>query len=520
MYKRKKALPSSAFLLFMCWASTSSCLAGHYTTKTIYQAQQNLNTYELVPLGFEPIHTQLVARHGSRGLSKMKADLALLNLWKAAREQNAITALGEDLGPQLEKLIEVNALLGYGVLRSSPPGYGNLSRRGVQEHEQLAQSMLMRLPSLFARLEEDPIPPDQKSIRVLHSGVSRAKDSAESFVNALLSQKPKLKAQLDYPILKAYPDANPKDQLPGVNRFLLYFHSLNDRTDGAYKVNDPNAKIFKNSQIYQAHSKGPRITAKIDLLRQSEVMHSTANSVLSRIFKTDFLDRLKSGKFEVANTGKLHFKSKDGLYEVQIEGEGKTQIRSPLDALMALSDVYEIAPGLQHELGFNFDGYIRENEAKILAEANDAEDFYTRGPGIAEDPPVNANMAEGLLKDLFEQIHQTNSSPFGKGATLRFTHAEVLVSFASILQIPKLTQALPFAENYSHANSAWRGALIAPYSANVQWDAFKNTEGSLIVRMLYNEKETRFKSQCDAAKIHPKSFYYKYEALKACYGVD
>ena len=73
----------------------------------------------------------------------MKADVALLNLWKLAQQQNALTPLGEKLGPQLEKLIEVNALLGYGVL-SSPPGYGNLSLRGVQEHEALAQSQRKR----------------------------------------------------------------------------------------------------------------------------------------------------------------------------------------------------------------------------------------------------------------------------------------------------------------------------------------------------------------------------------------
>jgi hypothetical protein len=518
--QRKKALPSSIFLGCICWISASSCYAGHYTTKTPYQAQQDFNSYEVIPAGFEIFHTQLVARHGARGLSKMKADLALFNLWKAARQQNALTPLGENLGPQLEKLIEVNALLGYGVLSGSPPGYGNLSQQGVQEHAQLAQRMLVRLPSLFVQLENDKISPDQKSIRVLHSGVNRAKDSADSFVNALVTQKPKLKAQLHYPILKGYPEANPKDQLPGVNRFLLYFHSLNDRTDAALNMADPNAKIFKYSQAYQNYSNSPRITAKARLIHESEVMHSTANQVLSRLFKSDFLERLKSGKFQVANTGKFHFKSKDGVYQVQLEGDGRAQIRTPLDALLALSDAYEIAPGLQHELGFNFNEYISDSEAKILAEANDAEDFYSRGPGIAEDPPLNSDMAEGLLLDFFDQINQANSSPIGKGATLRFTHAEVMVSFAGILQIPKLTQALPFTENYSYANSAWRGALIAPYSANVQWDTFRNPQGSLVVRMLYNERETHFKSTCDSARMNPQSFYYKYEGLKACYGVD
>lgn len=53
----------------------------YYQTKTPYLPQQNSQTYSAVPAGFNPIFTELVARHGSRGLSSMKYDLALYNLW-------------------------------------------------------------------------------------------------------------------------------------------------------------------------------------------------------------------------------------------------------------------------------------------------------------------------------------------------------------------------------------------------------------------------------------------------------
>ena len=104
--------------------------------------------------------------------------------------------------------------------------------------------------------------------------------------------------------------------------------------------------------------------------------------------------------------------------------------------------------------------------------------------------------------------------------SLRFTHAEIIVPFASILKIPALTNPLPFSQSYSYAKSDWRGELVAPFAANVQWDTFRNSQGSLIVRMLYNEKETNFKPQCNSAKLHPQSYFYEFNALKTCYSAQ
>ena len=53
-------------------------------------------------------------------------------------------------------------------------------------------------------------------------------------------------------------------------------------------------------------------------------------------------------------------------------------------------------------------------------------------------------------------------------------------------------------------------------AANMQWDVYRN--GSrLIVKMLYNERETDFQA-CDGAKIAPGSHFYDYAGLKQCYG--
>ena len=59
----------------------------YYQTKTPYQPQQEIKNYEQAPNGFQPVFTELVARHGSRGLSSLKYDLALYNLWKQAKQK-------------------------------------------------------------------------------------------------------------------------------------------------------------------------------------------------------------------------------------------------------------------------------------------------------------------------------------------------------------------------------------------------------------------------------------------------
>ena len=142
-------------LAIAIYAGPTLAVEGHYQTKTPYAPQQDPATYAAPPAGFQPIFTQLVARHGSRGLTSMKNDAALYAMWQQAAAQDALTPLGRELGPDILALMKANALLGYGVAGIERPGYGNLSQTGIDEHRQLAVRMLARLPSLFAQVGQD-----------------------------------------------------------------------------------------------------------------------------------------------------------------------------------------------------------------------------------------------------------------------------------------------------------------------------------------------------------------------------
>ena len=119
-------------------------------SKQTYAPQQDACTYEAPPAGFAPVFTQLVARHGSRGLSSPSSDLAVYDMWLAAQATHGLTKLGASLGPDLQRVIRANALLGYGVPGISAPGYGNLTLTGIGEHTQLAVRMASRTAPLLS----------------------------------------------------------------------------------------------------------------------------------------------------------------------------------------------------------------------------------------------------------------------------------------------------------------------------------------------------------------------------------
>lgn len=468
-------------------------------TKQPYLPRQDPATYEAAPGGFVPVQVQLVARHGARGLTGMKGELALLNLCRLAREQKALTPLGERLAADLEALIRANALLGAGVDGVAKPGYGNLSLTGIDEHRGLAQRTLTRLPALFK--DDDHTGAGAGAIVVEHSGVDRARDSAAVYTQALLQARPALAPRL---------------QEAGANRYTLYFHKLSAKTDGNAQEGW-RADVFRASAAYQAYLGSPALAAKLEAIEADPRLASTAHAVLGRLFRPAFLQRLARGEVQAANTGSVDVATPDGGFKATVKGDGKTVIANANDALQALSDAHDIAPGLARELarekGHDFSAYLAPAQARLLAGLKQAEDFYEKGPGMREQDGVTWRMAGGLVAELFREAGSATPT-----AHLRFTHAEIMLPLATALGLPGKSEALPQSTAFSEQASRWRSADVAPYTANLQWDSYRHPDGRQIVRMLWNEAETDFKPACDGARIAPGSHFYDLARLKGCYG--
>ncbi|WP_175664416.1 histidine-type phosphatase [Burkholderia ambifaria] len=485
--------------------------ATYYQTKTPYRLQQDAATYEAPPAGYAPVYTELVARHGSRGLSGFKYDGAIYSMLVKAEADGALTALGAQLKADTYAMMKANALLGYGVQGISTPGYGNLTQTGIREHQQLAARLAQRLPALFAS--------GGRQIVVVNSGQDRAVDSSTYFSAALVAARPALAAAITLPAAPSgYPASAPVAQPAGTNRFLLYFHSLKPATDLVTDTSDPYYATYQASQAYQAYSSDATVADKLKTIKAAPQVGEVAQTVLAALVSQAFIAKLGSDGYTFANTGTYTFTSSDGKFTNTLKGDGKTKIASAVDAVNVLYNLLQVAPAMTAETGgVTMEKYLGAEQAQTLAYLQDAEDYYQKGPGIQEANPVTYRMAKVLQDDFFNEVDAIARGDLTRAAKLRFTHAEIVIPFASIMNLKNVFVPTPQAQTYTYANNPWRGDQVSPMAANMQWDVYRN--GSrLIVKMLYNERETDFQAACDDAKIAPASHFYDYAGLKRCYG--
>ncbi|KVS23107.1 histidine-type phosphatase [Burkholderia cepacia] len=485
--------------------------ATYYQTKTPYRPQQDAATYEAPPAGYAPVYTELVARHGSRGLSGFKYDGAIYAMLVKAEADGALTALGAQLKADTYAMMKANALLGYGVAGISTPGYGNLTQTGIREHQQLAARLAQRLPALFAA--------GNRQIVVVNSGQDRAVDSSTFFSSSLVAAQPALAPAITLPAAPSgYPASAPVAQPAGTNRFLLYFHSLKPATDLVTDAGNPYYATYQASQAYQAYANDATVAAKLNAIKAAPQATEVAQTVLSALVSQAFIAKLGTSGYTFANTGTYAFTSADGKFTNTLKGDGKTKIATAVDAVNVLYNLLQVAPAMTAETGgVTMEKYIGAEQAQYLAYLQDAEDYYQKGPGIQEANPVTYRMAKVLQDDFFGEVDAIARGDLTRAAKLRFTHAEIMIPFASIMNLKNVFVPTPQAQTYTYANNPWRGDQVSPMAANMQWDVYRN--GSrLIVKMLYNERETDFQAACDGAKLTPGSHFYDYAGLKQCYG--
>lgn len=464
-----------------------------FHTKTPYAPQQDSASYEAVPAGFHPVYVQMLARHGSRGLTSYKADGALYALWQQAEKDNALTPLGRALGPDLLAMIRANALLGHGKEGISKPGYGNETQQGYEEHTQLAQRMLARLPALF-----DDAAARQRRIIIDTSGKDRAVDSGAFFSRALAAQQPALQGLIS----------------AGTDRYLLYFHKLPAPTEQTPASQRPT---YEASQAYQRWIKGEALQERIRAIYAQPQVKAAAQTTLARLFTPAFIAALDAGQHHASNNGAHSFRSEDGQFSTTVKGDGSSSIANSTDAALALYEMYTAAADMRAELQADFSRFIAPVQASVFEEAEDAVTFYEKGPGSAANGDLNWRMANALLADFFQQADAIAAGERAHAAKLRFAHAEIVIPLAAAMDLPGAASQTPRNQTFSYKNNIWRGARIAPMAANLQWEMYQNVEGELLVRLLYNEGESDFSAACASAKWQRNSHFYHYSQLKRCY---
>lgn len=343
----------------------------------------------------------------------------------------------------------------------SVQGYGRISELGVTELQEMGSRMVQRHGALF-----DAALTEQRRLAIHHSGRTRALQSAHAFVDGLLVERPTLAPLLDPP--QARPDT-------------VYFNKA------------------EGSQDYQTFSdEDPRLHATINKITHHPRSKQMARLLLVSLFEDTFVDRLAAGE-----------------YQFVAAADADDQLNDMMDAAEVLFSLYSIAAGMPQGADWQFGRFIHPDAAAWFAYLDDAESFYERGPSFS-DEDITWRGARALLEDMMNETAKLATEPQGYLATLRFSHAQALMPFAALLGIENASEALPADTLYSYASSPWRAADVSPMAANMQWDIYRNAQGELLIRMLHQERETRFAPSCHALPGH--AYFYRFEELQRCYG--
>ncbi|CAF3422379.1 unnamed protein product [Rotaria sp. Silwood1] len=358
------------------------------------------------------------------------------------------------LGEQLKEDIELF------MHANNHMGRGQLTQLGKEEHFGIGMRLFNRLKSLFI---------SSNTISVMTSGKKRTIDSAQEFLNGLT------KSNCNIQILNEKP-----------NKKLLYFHR-----------SCTNYMTFKKSDPY--------IKTKLKIIKNLELTKTYARQVLKRIYQNEFVELLINGNYDI--------NSKEN-----VDSNEKKFIKNEVDVVLCLYDMFSVAPAQsQSNLANMLAKYFNHEESKWFAYINDAQEFYEKGPSV-EGTTVTYDMAKPLLTDFFSSVDAYIETNRNIVANLRFAHAETIIPIATLLQIPDFSgNAVHPLDIYTHDNNQWRGDTIAPMAANIQWEIYQheNDHHQILVRMLYNEMEVRFKQDCKP--LTPDSFFYDFHELKRSY---
>lgn len=525
----------------------------YYSSKQPYIVPQQAvdMSYSAAPEGYTITYTEMLARHGSRGLSSYKYDALLMKMAETAKAEDGFVdkETGEKFIKNLEAITAANV----------DNGYGMLTGQGESQHQGIGERAYKRNQTLF-----DQAAADGETIEYESSGEARATESGENFKLGFDSASNGELAN-SY-VTPANPTGQTTDGIFNASPNTLYFHKVKN-PDGEGKA-EGSTEWKIASEYEQFVEDNSTIDAAMDYIEAKG--EGVADALLTQIFKPEFLNNIGEGegKYSWYNTidGKEHTdevnnttgeKKPDGLddktgksidlfwndapnadvnVDADARGEMEKHITSKVDAAMDLYNLYIIAADMQEENTdahrFDFGKYFEgiSTEGETFAWILDAEDFYEKGPSYAGQTETY-RIAQPLLDDFFNSIDDRVDG--GKtAATFRFAHAETIIPFAALIKAPGSEEQIPQGKIYDPLDllgdqgykSNWYGESVTPMAANIQWDVATKDDPETgkaytpLVRMLYNETEVPFNASC--RPVAEGSTWYKESELKSCLGLN
>lgn len=249
-------------------------------------------------------------------------------------------------------------------------------------------------------------------------------------------------------------------------------------------------RFYDLSPGYQAYKRSDELKARQDSLENDPHTAAVARNICSKLFDSSFARLLLGAGIESAKKKKVNgITFTEGLYDIY-----------------AVQYVIKLEMA-QKNYHIDFSPAFTAKDLQWLDKLNNAADFFEKGPAT-DAMGIQVAIAAPLLADFLTALDDFTSGKLNTDAKLRFTHAEAIFPFATLLGIPQTSKTSSSVYTY-HKN--WKASAIIPMSANIQWVLYSNGSDYLL-KALLNEKEVKLPVKTNSFpyyKLSDVTSYYK-----------
>ena len=189
-------------------------------------------------------------------------------------------------------------------------------------------------------------------------------------------------------------------------------------------------------------------------------------------------------------------------------------INDPVDAALDVYLLYITAAGMVGNTTITFEKYVPQAVRERLSYARDVNKFFAYGPGV-QGQTASYSDARPLLDHFFDALDDRIAGS-SSAAVFRLSHGEVTIPFGALIKAPGSEKQVPQGERFLRETNPWRGAVAGKLSGNIEWTAFRNTSGSVLVTMRQHEQPVRFHDGCVPAQT--AGYFFTPAELKRCLG--
>lgn len=182
--------------------------------------------------------------------------------------------------------------------------------------------------------------------------------------------------------------------------------------------------------------------------------------------------------------------------------KGKALVKDPSDFVYKIFKGGCISPNTDHHP--DIFSHFTLDEMIDFSMPENVIVYYTMGIS-KEAGDCFSTIAKPLIKDFVEKADAAIADGSDRAADLRFGHDSGLLPLVGTLGIEGMEQRWPSATVSKH----WASYEMIPMGSNFQMIFYRNRKGEVIVKMLYNEKETTIPA------LKPwNGPYYKWDVLR------